>query len=198
MGTRHLTVVIKDNKIKLSQYGQWDGYFNGQGEKFVNFCRECLKSSYKREEFKKKVDLLKQVDEKMYWEILDVPEKIEKFLEYKIPFGVMFPQFSRDTGADILRVIAELPIWEFNGKYFPVQICNDSGWCEFIYVLNLDTQEVYMLTDWEFDKHYIQETCDIIKEKFSRFDCWYKEKIEDLPDTDNIRKYNETIGLCNG
>ena len=129
---------------------------------------------------------------------MDFFEKIDNLQGFKIPFNLLLPQFSRDTGADILRVIAELPIWGFDGKYFPVQICNDSGWCEFIYVLNLDTQEVYMLTDWKFDKHYIQETCDIIDKKFSGFDCWYKEKIEDLPDTDDIRRYNETIGLCNG
>ena len=47
MGTRNLTVIIKDNEIKLSQYGHWDGYFNVEGKKCVNFCREYLKTSYK-------------------------------------------------------------------------------------------------------------------------------------------------------
>ena len=57
MGTRNLTVVIKDNQVKLSQYGQWDGYFRVTGKKFINFVKNTdLK------DFSKKIDLLKECD----------------------------------------------------------------------------------------------------------------------------------------
>ena len=48
MGTRHLTVVIKDNEIKLSQYGQWDGYFIYTGVKFLEFVKGKLQSKRKK------------------------------------------------------------------------------------------------------------------------------------------------------
>ena len=198
MGTRHLTVIVKDNKIKLSQYGQWDGYFNGQGENFVEFVRKYLQTERGLKKFKQKLDFLKEVDDETFNELLEIAKKIESFKEYSIPFSVFLPQFSRDTGTDILRIIAELPISDFDGKYYPIHICDDAGWCEFIYVLNLDTDEVYMLTDWHFDTKFKQQTCDIIDKQFQGFDCWYKEKIENLPDVDTIRKYNDEIGLGNG
>lgn len=198
MGTRNLTVIVKDNKIKLSQYGQWDGYFSGQGENFVKFVRDYLQTEHGLKKFKQKLDFLKEVDDKTYNELLEISKKIESFKEYSIPFSVFLPQFSRDTGTDILRIIAELPISDFDGKSYPIHICDDAGWCEFIYVLNLDADEVYMLTDWEFDKTHKQTTCDIIDKQFPGFVCWYKEKIENLPDVDTIRKYNDEIGLGNG
>ena len=40
MGTRGLTVIVKDNQIKLSNYGQWDSYFDYTGIKFLEFCKE--------------------------------------------------------------------------------------------------------------------------------------------------------------
>ena len=40
MGTRNLTMVInKENEIKIAQYGQWDGYPEGQGVTILNFIR---------------------------------------------------------------------------------------------------------------------------------------------------------------
>ena len=48
MGTKNLTVVIKGNEIKLSQYGQWDGYFIYSGTKFLEFVKGNLQAKSKR------------------------------------------------------------------------------------------------------------------------------------------------------
>jgi hypothetical protein len=37
MGTRNLTMVIQNEETKVAQYGQWDGYPNGQGATIVKF-----------------------------------------------------------------------------------------------------------------------------------------------------------------
>lgn len=79
MGTRNLTVIVKDNKIKLSQYGQWDGYFNGQGENFVTFVREYLQTEHGLKKFKQKLDFLKEGDDKTYDELLGIAEKNREF-----------------------------------------------------------------------------------------------------------------------
>src|SRR4051812_12220434 len=37
MGTRHLTCVVQNGEYRVAQYGQWDGYPDGQGETVVAF-----------------------------------------------------------------------------------------------------------------------------------------------------------------
>ena len=39
MGTRNLTCVVFDNKIQVAQYGQWDGYPDGQGVGIIEIMR---------------------------------------------------------------------------------------------------------------------------------------------------------------
>lgn len=40
MGTRNLTMVIQDHETKIAQYGQWDGYPEGQGLTILSFLEE--------------------------------------------------------------------------------------------------------------------------------------------------------------
>ncbi len=43
MGTRHLITVKKDGVAKVVQYGQWDGYPDGQGLDVLKFLRNKVK-----------------------------------------------------------------------------------------------------------------------------------------------------------
>lgn len=40
MGTRNLTCVVVDGEMKVAQYGQWDGYPEGQGATCCEFIQE--------------------------------------------------------------------------------------------------------------------------------------------------------------
>ena len=41
MGTRNLTMVIdRAGKLKVAQYGQWDGYPSGQGATILAFAKD--------------------------------------------------------------------------------------------------------------------------------------------------------------
>ncbi len=207
MGTRHLTVVIKDNKIKLSQYGQWDGYFTYSGTKFLEFVKENLQSKskkkqkYRIETFGKKIDILQKADEKTMQEIRVIREKygFDNTLnksQFAIPFNIMFPQFSRDTGVEILDIIMKIHAYMFNPNYkFPVVLDFDGVGCtEFVNVINLDTQEIYMLTSHEF-KGVPLSTCELVENVYRHHDCWYKSSIRDIPPIHKIKKYKESIGL---
>ena len=207
MGTRHLTVVIKDNEIKLSQYGQWDGYFTYSGTKFLQFVKENLQSKskkkqkYRIETFGEKIDTLKKVDEKTYQEFIAIKDKygFDNTLnksQFAIPFNIMFPQFSRDTGIRILDIIDKLQPYMFNSNYkFPVILDFDGVGCtEFVNVINLDTQEIYMLTSHEF-KGVPLPTCELVENVYKHHDCWYKSSIRDIPSIAKIKKYKESIGL---
>ena len=207
MGTRHLTVVIKDNEIKLSQYGQWDGYFTYSGTKFLEFVKENLQSKSKKrqkyciETFGEKIDTLKKVDEKTYQEFIAIKDKygFDNTLnksQFAIPFDIMFPQFSRDTGVRILDIINRIQPYMFNPNYkFPVVLDFDGVGCtEFVNVINLDTQEIYMLTSHEF-KGVPLPTCELVENVYKHHDCWYKSSIRDIPSIAKIKKYKESIGL---
>ena len=207
MGTRHLTVVIKDNEIKLSQYGQWDGYFTYSGTKFLEFVKENLqtkskkKQKYRIETFGEKIDTLKKVDEKTYQEFIAIKDKygFDNTLnksQFAIPFNIMFPQFSRDTGIRILDIIDKLQPYMFNPNYkFPVILEFDGVGCtEFVNVINLDTEEIYMLTTHEF-KGVPLSTCELVENVYEHHDCWYKSSIKDIPTIAKIKKYKESIGL---
>ena len=207
MGTRHLTVVIKDNEIKLSQYGQWSGYFTYSGTNFLEFVKENLQSKSKKKQkyriatFGEKVELLKQVDEKTMQEVRAIREKYDfdntlNKSEFAIPFDIMFPQFSRDTGVEILDIIDKLQPYMFNPSYkFPVILDFDRVGCtEFVNVINLDTEEIYMLTTHEF-KGVPLPTCELVENVYKHHDCWYKSSIKDIPSIAKIKKYKESIGL---
>ena len=43
MGTRNLTVVVKDEQVRVAQYGQWDGYPEVTGRGILKILREINK-----------------------------------------------------------------------------------------------------------------------------------------------------------
>lgn len=200
MGTRNLTIIIKDNEIKLSQYGQWDGYFSYTGKKFIEFVKNNLQGKTKKqqkwkiEEFVKKVNKLKPITKEYFNKLIDISDNLKDKEGYTIPFNQLFPQLSRDTGVKILNIINELKTYDFkNESKFPVFIDIDCDWIEYIYVINLDTQEIYMLTTNEFNGE-IYSTCKLVEETF-KLDCWYKSNIFDLPSVKNIENFTKKLEL---
>ena len=206
MGTRNLTVVIKDNEIKLSQYGQWDGYFSYSGKKFLQWVKDNLQDKkkesqdYNIEKFGERIDKLEDVNEQYYDDLIKMHDNYDtnphkNTSRYAIPYRIMLPQFSRDTGVEILEVLNNLQPYEFGEKYkFPIKICLDNeGFCEFINVINLDTQEIYMLTSHEFYGEPLT-TCELVDNTYHER-CWYKSKISKIPAVSKVQKHKESIGL---
>ena len=58
MGTRNLTIVKHNGEYKVAQYGQWDGYPEGQGVMALEFARR-ISAINPRLEFTRKVDAIK-------------------------------------------------------------------------------------------------------------------------------------------
>lgn len=52
MGTRHLIAAKVDGEYKLAQYGQWDGYPEGQGVAVLDFLvnKEDFLAAFEEEE----------------------------------------------------------------------------------------------------------------------------------------------------
>lgn len=144
MGTRHLTAVVLDGDYKVAQYGQWDGYLEGQGEtirlffesltpKTMNKFREAIaKCSFMSDEEYDRIF-------KSFGRTSDFGMTMEEAEKYK---ASEYGYLSRDTGAAILSVI-----YERNGVPLvnTIDFAADSLFCEWAYVINLDndTLEIY-------------------------------------------------------
>lgn len=127
MGTRNLTMVKSNYELKVAQYGQWDGYPRGTGQKILNFLK-----SVDLEQFKEKIKLCKFANQAELDKLEQEPW--EKLCKEQ-------PQFSRDTGADVLTMIMEN---EKDG--FTLHDMSLFGYCdiscEWLYMIDLDNNKL--------------------------------------------------------
>lgn len=146
MGTRNLTMVISNGKTKVAQYGQWDGYPDGQGMTALSTLKRIILSG-ELGQFKTKVDNLEWLTQEQCDEINATKKWDEKH-----------PYLSRDCAAQILSAIhfgkMEVHAGIGERKEIDVKVIGlqdnsdfaaDSLFCEWAYVIDLDkgTFEVY-------------------------------------------------------
>ena len=128
MGTRNLTCVFLDGEYKVAQYGQWDGYPDGQGLTALTFLRNV-----NHDYFKDAVRACTFIDE----------EERDKRYKEKEPLSIKTNsyQLSRDHGATILWLVAG----RINELYNEIDFAKDSVMCEWCYVIDFDTNtfEIY-------------------------------------------------------
>lgn len=131
MGTRNLTCVVEGGEFRIAQYGQWDGYPDGQGATILEF----IKTEFDEALFRRKLALLRIVSD----------AEIESLLKdmTKEAWGRLYPTLNRDIGGKILQMVQEVPA-PLSVK-LDTEFAADSLWCEWCYVVDLDerTFEVY-------------------------------------------------------
>jgi hypothetical protein len=141
MGTRHLTIVIVNQETKVAQYGQWDGYPEGQGTDVLAFLK-----SMNKEWFIEKLKKCKWADEKettAFLASIGVNDGWMNGVQASKYHG-RYPYFNRDHGAKILKLI-----YESKDKEVLIQDSSDfagnSLSCEWAYVIDFDKNvlEVY-------------------------------------------------------
>ena len=144
MGTRHLIAAVVDGEYKLAQYGQWDGYPEGQGMVVLDFLRNKMD----RAAF---VAALRDChfvnwDKEIGPELIRFGAKPEcnyfmRLEDYK-RYSAAHPEWSRDTGAKILM---EIQSRGGLGLKNELAFAGDSLFCEWAYVLDFDKNnfEVY-------------------------------------------------------
>jgi hypothetical protein len=125
MGTRNLTMVFKDGKYVVAQYGQWDGYPDGQGLNALTFLRDQLD----REKFFDGLSRICEPDQRLI-------DRINAHIERGGRVSDICPSLSRDTCAKILGVIQEstgpIPL------RLDVDYAGDSLSCEWIWLADFD------------------------------------------------------------
>lgn len=139
MGTRNVTLVRLNGKIKVAQYCQWDGYPTGQGKDIAEFLQKGLDLPV----FKKAVAKLKWASAKAvkdtWTECGADPKSDSVSFDIADIHSKRYPEFSRDTGAKILQLIQDGAVKAVkNDKDF----MKDSLFCEWAYEIDLDKQVV--------------------------------------------------------
>lgn len=168
MGTRNLIAAVKDGKVKVAQYCQWDGYFEGQGEGVANFIRRNLAEESTSKQFRDNIDKCVFVDKEFmrnaFIECGLDPDA--EFVTHGDPaytrYQERYPQFNRSTGSDIFDLILD-GTTELRDDF---SFGSDSLWCEFAYIINLDNNTLEIYTGFQ------QQPSDEIPEVYRR---WTKE-----------------------
>ena len=126
MGTRNLTAVMMDKEYKIAQYGQWDGYPEGQGRTILNFIHKTDLNAFK--------EALKDVR----WITEDESKKVVGTPDWPN----VYPHLSRDAGGEILQMVMDGTAKILTNS---ISFAGDSIFCEYAYVIDLDknTFEVY-------------------------------------------------------
>ena len=143
MGTRNLTIVFMDGKYRVAQYGWWDGYPEGQGLTCLRFVRDQMNEK----DFRDALSRIKYIDgDKLRRILMDYGMDDDGSIPIKDAdrFRLAFPEFSRDTGAEILTMIQNDRITS-NCLEDCLTFAADSLFCEWAYVVDFDkrTFEVY-------------------------------------------------------
>lgn len=140
MGTRNLTCVYMDGEYRVAQYGQWDGYPEGQGVVCLDFLKRMKEEKFKEELLKRPFVPAGYIEG-----ILTALGSGDGLMshEQSAIFESRFPEFHRNTAAEILKRIMDGRV----GKYLPNELdfAADSLYCEWAYVIDFDkrTFEVY-------------------------------------------------------
>lgn len=139
MGTRGLTKVIKNGETLVAQYGQWDHYASGQGATaFFAVQRPDV-----IERLSAKVDTLcyypsEEERRAMSKPFEDGHAEGWMTMESGKSFGDTYPSLTRDTGAEILYVIADAE--ERVPLFLDIDFEKDDLFCEGVLTVNLDNQ----------------------------------------------------------
>lgn len=129
MGTRNLTAVFVDGEYKIAQYGQWDGYPEGQGKTALDFARKLADENF-RHSFTEKVRACRWITEE---EVNAINAKI-KSGEIK-DWTKEYPELWRDACADILQMVMDRGGLALKNE---IEFAADSLFCEWAWVIDLD------------------------------------------------------------
>lgn len=143
MGTRHLIAAKTGGEYKIAQYGQWDGYPQGQGIAVLRFLHNFASHLPAVEEKLRELSFYSK--EEYAEEILDKYWENEGGGNYYLSYGSPEKErwdrecrhLSRDAGSEILDMVmnSKVPLKLRNELSF----AGDSLFCEWAYVIDFDT-----------------------------------------------------------
>lgn len=179
MGTRNLTCVIHNGEFKVAQYCQWDGYIEGQGKDIVEF----FTTRFDKGTFIKNLNTLKIItieEVSNRWKECGADDSGLCNIATSNKFKEQYLHLHRDCGAKILDLIQDGKIKDI---YLYVDFAYDSLFCEYCYIINLDTMELEVYKG--FNREILDKNERFYKENpddrgYYGVKLWGKIKLEDL------------------
>jgi hypothetical protein len=156
MGTRNLICVFYKGRFIVAQYTQFDGYPEGQGFKILNFLFDPVNIARLKEGLKHIIildqDGLHQVQSIVKQEMESQPSHVRSSTQASRKMVTFWPSLARETGGEILEIIAQASPQKHVPIFHDLEFANDS-FCEWAYVVDLDTNmlEVYSGCVWKRD-----------------------------------------------
>lgn len=190
MGTRHLIMVVREQKPVIAQYGQWDGYPSGQGYTVLEFLRK-----FNRPTFVEKLKNVRFVNKKDTAAMKRFMKKIGAPNGWMTPnqsalYNKKYPYMSRDHGAEILNMV-------YNSKGEVLlkdssDFARDSLSCEWAYVIDLDNNVLECYSG--FNKEPLEEdqrfrNTEVKKDsEWLPIKCLKKYSLDELPTNEQFVK----------
>ena len=182
MGTRHFIGVLSDGKYKIANYGQFDGYIEGQGAQIIEFLAKADLNKF-RNKLNNCYFINDEELRQFYVNAGDAPENKSGFIKYEVAekFRKMYPSLTRETGAQILDIvyhsIDKVPL--YNREDF----LEDEMWCEFGYVIDLDRETLHCYASGkDLFAEYILEDLPTVEEMKYDYEQWHKKNCGDTED----------------
>ena len=129
MGTRHLICVYYKRRFALAQYGQWDGYPQGQGRDIYHWI------------WKNHGNIIRLKRGLSHVRVLTTEAVRTQFSNALLPASL-----SRDTGSKIFELVACAKADEPVDVVLELDFVNDGLFCEWAYVLDLDDEVLEVWT----------------------------------------------------
>lgn len=167
MGTRNLTAVFIDGEYKVAQYGQWDGYPDGQGAVAYRFAKQLVNDNFK-DVFRDKVRAARFISADEF------DERYSKQLVTDKEFYLKYPEFTRDTGSSILNVVFEKP--EGISLVNEIDFAADSLFCEWAWVIDLDANTFEAFKGFNREPLTSEDRFYFLKDKEDTSDDYSDEK----------------------
>lgn len=121
METPHIIKIVdKTGRIRINQYGQWDGYPSGQGLDILKFLSTHV------------LDLFEMNVSKIH----NIKEKDADMIEFHSFSTINYPYLSRDCGSDILDMIYKNKV-----KFVRFATKEAKSFCFGFYTINFKTNE---------------------------------------------------------
>lgn len=133
MGTRNLTAVYLDGSYKVAQYGQWDGYPEGQSMTVLGFLRNKMDLDKFKTALRNAAYI--SIDELAdLWKRYGMDSQGFVSIEGSDKMEKDHPQFSRNTGAEILEMVQNAP--EGMKLEDSITFAADGLFCEWAYLIS--------------------------------------------------------------
>lgn len=183
MGTRGLHKVIKDGKVVVAQYSQWDNYIEGQGVEALNFFRQIVKDEDSKKRFRDNLDRVRVADNPFDHEEFarvfgkgGVAEQ-EKWSSHKesVFLDEQFPGLSRNTGAQIFERILNLRESEVLLHCLNTEFEEDTLFCEGVSCIDTDNWKFsWVAPGYNAPTYSVDITDKIIPSNDEFLKVWYE------------------------